>query len=91
MVTTSPNAFAARIHDRMPVVLAKRDWQTWLDPKTPREKLDPLLRAWPAEDMDAWRVTKEMNNSRFQGPECEVPISNEPEQPELFEELFASS
>lgn len=34
IITTSANDFMAPIHDRMPVILDKRDWDAWLDPET---------------------------------------------------------
>ena len=33
-LTTSANDFMAPIHDRMPVILGKADWEAWLDPDT---------------------------------------------------------
>ena len=32
VITTSANDFMAPIHDRMPVILGKGDWEVWLDP-----------------------------------------------------------
>ena len=48
------------IHDRMPVILAKADWHTWLD--APLPELRRFDRAWPAEDIvvdKTWRPWKE--------------------------------
>lgn len=39
VITTPANAFMLPVHDRMPVVLADRDWTVWLDP----EATNPLL------------------------------------------------
>jgi putative SOS response-associated peptidase YedK len=33
IITTTANDFMAPIHDRMPVILGKRDWDAWLDPE----------------------------------------------------------
>ncbi|MFZ9629948.1 MAG: SOS response-associated peptidase [Ilumatobacteraceae bacterium] len=32
IITTAANALMAPVHDRMPVVLERRDWDEWLDP-----------------------------------------------------------
>lgn len=34
IITTSANEFMAPIHERMPVILGKADWDAWLDPET---------------------------------------------------------
>jgi putative SOS response-associated peptidase YedK len=69
IVTTRPNTFMARIHDRMPVVVPPDAWATWLDVASP----DPAeLRALlePSEDLSlaAHPVSKLVNNVRNDGP-----------------------
>lgn len=39
----------AHVHDRSPVILAKEDWQTWLN--APLDDLYRFDRAWPAADV----------------------------------------
>jgi putative SOS response-associated peptidase YedK len=46
IVTTDANAALAHIHDRMPVIIAPRDYARWLDPKQPA---DDLLRPYADE------------------------------------------
>ena len=42
------------IHDRMPVILAPVDWDTWLEPDAKdAEGLQNLLKPYPAEVMAA--------------------------------------
>lgn len=31
LITTKPNSFVEKLHDRMPVILEKKDWKLWLD------------------------------------------------------------
>ena len=50
IITTAANGAMAPVHDRMPVLLAPGDYARWLDPGTPREVLQALLRPSP----DAW-------------------------------------
>jgi len=62
IITCAANDFMARIHSRMPVILDQTDWQSWLsEPRT------DLLK--PANDdiLQAWRVSPDVNSSRYQG------------------------
>jgi putative SOS response-associated peptidase YedK len=54
----------------MPVILAPEDYGTWLDPKTPPEQLQALLRPYQAEAMVAVPVGSYVSNPRNEGPQC---------------------
>ena len=75
IVTTEPNAFAARWHDRMPVVLPEARWDEWLDPGATREQLQALLVPYEGVDIEAWPVSPRMNTPRFESPECITKVS----------------
>jgi putative SOS response-associated peptidase YedK len=51
LIVTAANEFARRIHDRMPVLLGRDDFDAWLTGKAGVEFLRPapndLLRVWP--------------------------------------------
>jgi len=50
VITTTANGLMAPIHDRMPVILAEKDWDAWLDPDTGNPLLlDSMLRPCPDE------------------------------------------
>jgi len=50
VITTTANGLMAPIHDRMPVILADKDWAAWLDPNTGNPLLlDSMLRPCPDE------------------------------------------
>src|SRR5580765_1871181 len=53
LLTTSPNTVVKPIHDRMPVILSKGDYDAWLDPKTDPDAIKKLLKPFAAEAMDA--------------------------------------
>lgn len=58
IVTTAANALLQAVpHDRMPVIVARNDWERWLDPrvKEPADVL-PLVRQFDADAMTL-RVT----------------------------------
>lgn len=70
IITTTPNDTMAPIHDRMPVILGRDDWSTWLD--RDNEDLDILGRLLvPAPDdlLTTTPVSTQVNNVRNNGPE----------------------
>ena len=69
IVTTRPNAFMAGIHDRMPVVVPRDAWATWLDP-LPHEPGELRALLEPRDDLalDAYPVPALVNNVRSNGP-----------------------
>lgn len=64
IVTTRANEVVARLHDRMPVVLSTRAWQRWLDPATPTDQLVRLLMPAPAAELEAYPVSRRVNDVR---------------------------
>ena len=75
IVTIDPNELVARLHDRMPVVLDRADWDAWLGETTPLVELRTLMRPAPASTMDAYAVSSAVNNVRNEGPELLAPLS----------------
>jgi putative SOS response-associated peptidase YedK len=60
MIITEPNEFVAEVHDRMPVLLAEKDYEPWLSGKAGTELLKPA-----AENvLQKWPVSKRVNSSR---------------------------
>lgn len=71
ILTTTPNALVAEIHDRMPVILDPSEYDAWLDPSVEGgAALAALLDAYPAERMLAYPVSTVVNSPRNDGPEC---------------------
>ena len=69
IITTEPNELMATIHDRMPVILEPQEYDLWLDPEfDSRDKLQSMLRPYPAQQMEAYRISPTVNNVRNQGP-----------------------
>jgi len=67
--TTNANDLVAEIHHRMPVILPPEDHDLWLDPDAHEpDLLLPLLRPYPAGDMQAYPVSRKANK----------PSNNEP-------------
>lgn len=71
VLTTSSNELMRPIHDRMPVILAPKDYDLWLDPKLQKsELLQPLLQPYSDEEMTAYPVGTLVNKPSNDSPEC---------------------
>jgi putative SOS response-associated peptidase YedK len=70
ILTTSPNALVAELHDRMPVIVAPEDLARWLDPDvTDPDALADLLRPVSSDDVEVYPVGKAVGNARTDGPD----------------------
>tara|TARA_R110002096_G_scaffold212671_7_gene400126 strand:+ start:2055 stop:2258 length:204 start_codon:yes stop_codon:yes gene_type:complete len=50
-----------KIHDRMPVILTREEEKLWLDPNQNPKDLLKLLNAYPADAMEAYEISNEVN------------------------------
>jgi putative SOS response-associated peptidase YedK len=82
ILTTTPNALMAPIHDRMPVIVAPKNYERWLDTGSRSTPSRDLLQPYPAEEMEAWTVSDHVGNVRNNDPELLAP--QEPGQGILF-------
>lgn len=73
IITTDANGLVARIHDRMPVILDKKEEALWLDQRTPLEQAVQLLTPYPAGRMQAYPISTLVNNPRHDQPEITTP------------------
>ena len=74
IITTEPNDAVKPLHDRMPVILAPGDFDLWLDPEvTQPERVQPLLRPSPPEELVAYPVSTHVNSPAHDSPECVAP------------------
>jgi putative SOS response-associated peptidase YedK len=69
IITTTANAVVAPVHDRMPVVLDRVEWSTWLareiDDVAPLvTMLDPAPDAW----LETWPVSPRVNKAEHDDP-----------------------
>lgn len=76
IITTRPNSLMEDIHDRMPVILREEDEGTWLDRSIEdTDFLQNLLEPYPAEEMEAYEVSKVVNSPNNDIPACIEPAS----------------
>jgi putative SOS response-associated peptidase YedK len=74
LITTDANDVVRPVHDRMPVILQPNEYNRWLHADGAGAVAD-LLAPFPAEQMTATAVSTTVNNARFDGPACVVPLA----------------
>ena len=68
------------LHDRMPVILAEKDWPKWLGEEPASEQdLLALLKPSPDEVLKIWPVDKMVGNVRNNGPQLILPVLSKEE------------
>lgn len=86
ILTTTPAASIAEIHDRMPVILRKEDEARWLDRDADPDSLKSLLVPYAGADLEAYPVSTLVNHVENDSPE--VLLQTDPpataEQTSLF-------
>lgn len=76
IITTRPTEYMQTIHNRMPVILPEQHYDLWLtkeemDP----ELLNPLLKPYTDTPLQAFPVSRAVNNPKNDVPECVTPMS----------------
>ena len=82
VITTDANDDVGTVHDRMPVLLPRDTWATWLDPhERDADLLRSLLTPAPDGILDIHPVSTRVNSVRNNGPELmgAVDPATEPE------------
>lgn len=75
LLTTSPNAMMANLHNRMPVILDPADYDMWLDAGHVKpDDAQHLLRPCPDEWLTAYPVSTVVNNARNEVAACVEPL-----------------
>jgi putative SOS response-associated peptidase YedK len=70
IITTDPNEVLEPIHNRMPVILHRRDYNKWMESGEPSHPPVDLLRPYPPEEMKAWKVSRAVGKPTEMTP-CE--------------------
>lgn len=75
IITTDANEKIKNLHDRMPVMLLKEEWNEWLDPNNhDTDSLKDLLRPFPVDALDYYKVAKKVSNVRNNSRELIEPL-----------------
>jgi putative SOS response-associated peptidase YedK len=69
-LNTTPTELCEAIHDRMPMILGRENWPSWLGEVdvTAAEELLSILRVFPIGMMDAYPVDRRVGNVRNNAP-----------------------
>lgn len=75
ILTTAASPSVAEVHDRMPVVIEREDFDTWLDRATGIERVRDLMDGAAAAEWVSHPVGPFVNNVRHDGPENIRPVA----------------
>ena len=75
ILTTTPNDLVAPIHNRMPVILRREDEQVWLDKQAEPARLRALMTPYPTHLMEAFPVSRAVNNPANESAELLDPAT----------------
>jgi putative SOS response-associated peptidase YedK len=85
ILTTAPNELLEGVHDRMPVILPQRHYQTWLTaPATDSQRLAELLVPFDASVMQRYPVSSLVNKPENDVPECALEVPSPETQGQLW-------
>jgi putative SOS response-associated peptidase YedK len=76
IITTDPNQLLEPLHNRMPVILEPKDYDRWLTAGEPTQPPVDLLRAFPADQMVAWKVDRQVGNVKNDTQSCIEPLAD---------------
>jgi len=88
IVTCPPNETMARVHNRMPVLLAPSDWDRWIAPVNDPVRLAELLVPAPNGLLVVHPVSTAVNRVGNNFPQLIEPDVNPPEADNTQSELF---
>ena len=74
ILTTDANEILEPIHNRMPVIVERKDYRRWMEPASADRLPVDLMRPYPAERMTAWPVSQRVGNVRNNDAELLAPI-----------------
>lgn len=75
IITTDANTSMQALHNRMPVIVSKEDWETWLSPS--HEELSAaleLLHPYGKNDLTYYAVSTKVNSPRNNDPGLIEPV-----------------
>ncbi|MBC6934351.1 MAG: SOS response-associated peptidase [Chloroflexi bacterium] len=76
ILTTDANDFMQPIHNRMPVILRRDDYDLWLSPdEPPSAALQALMKPYDPAPMRAYEVSKMVNRPGNDTPDCIRPVA----------------
>jgi putative SOS response-associated peptidase YedK len=85
ILTTTPNAVASSVHDRMPVILDPDCYDLWLDPGMhDMPAISDMLKAYDDQMMRCYPISKRINHVANDDEACSAPVELIQPQAGLF-------
>jgi putative SOS response-associated peptidase YedK len=85
ILTTTPNALTATVHDRMPVILEPESYDLWLDPGMKNLRVaSELLKPYDARVMRCYPISTRINQVANDDAECSARVEPSQIQAGLF-------
>ena len=85
ILTTTPNVVTSAVHDRMPVILDRDDYDLWLDPGMQNvTAISELFKPYDARLMRCYPVSSRINSVVNDDEECSRPVELAEVQDRLF-------
>lgn len=82
IITTDANKLLRPIHDRMPLILDPLVARQWLDPTSmDLRMISVVMQPFPSELMEAYEVSRLVNDRKYDSPACIDPAIPEPPGP----------
>ena len=75
VITTEANDLLRPIHDRMPVIISRKDYDSWLNPEMLcQETFQSLILPYPSHEMVFFPVNPKVNRATYDNPDCIEPV-----------------
>lgn len=75
IITTEPNALVTAIHNRMPAIIKQEHESLWLQHESlPLDEVREILNPYPADQLEAYRVSTAVNNPNLDSEELIRPL-----------------
>lgn len=85
LLTTTPNALMAPIHNRMPVLVTEADFERWLEPtELAASERQRLIGPSDMEGFEAFPVARLVSNPRLEGPDLMTRVPDPRESGEFL-------
>jgi hypothetical protein len=85
ILTTTPNAVTAAVHDHMPVILDLDSYDLWLNPELRNvDFVSEPLKPFNAQAMRSYPISTRINHAVNDDEQCSAPIELAQAQNQLF-------
>jgi putative SOS response-associated peptidase YedK len=75
ILTTAANSLIKKIHDRMPVILHRAEYDLWLNRQIDDiDRLTELFHSYPSDQLEEYVVSKGVNVPVNDNPSCIIPV-----------------